>query len=83
MVPKSYLCATADEDDLLASCYRRSLEVGDRLDVKSIAFPAISTGIFGFPKQRAAQIAVTEIRGYTDLYWLEFRSPSGVSGVTT
>jgi len=55
----------ANEDDLLASCYRRSLEVGDRLDVKSIAFPAISTGIFGFPKQSAAQIAMTEIRGYT------------------
>lgn len=55
----------AGEDDLLASCYRRSLEVADRLHVKSIALPAISTGIFGFPKQRAAQIAVTEIRDYT------------------
>jgi O-acetyl-ADP-ribose deacetylase len=55
----------ANEDDLLASCYRRSLEVTDQLQVKSIAFPAISTGIFGFPKIRAAKIAVTEIRNYT------------------
>lgn len=53
------------EDDLLASCYRRSLEIADQLHVKSIAFPAISTGIYGFPKQRAAKIAVTEIRGYS------------------
>jgi O-acetyl-ADP-ribose deacetylase len=35
------------------------------LEVKSIAFPAISTGIYGFPKQRAAEIAVTEIQLYT------------------
>jgi O-acetyl-ADP-ribose deacetylase len=55
----------AGEDDLLASCYRRSLEVADQLYVKSMAFPAISTGIYGFPKQSAAKIAVNEIRGYT------------------
>src|SRR5213082_491718 len=47
-----------DEDRLLASCYRKSLEVANGLKVKSIAFPAISTGIYGFPKQRAALIAV-------------------------
>ncbi len=50
-----------DEDQLLASCYRRSLEVAASLNVRSIAFPAISTGIYGFPKQRAAKIAVTEV----------------------
>lgn len=55
----------AHEDKLLASCYRRSLKVADQLNVKSIAFPAISTGIFGFPKIRAAKIAVTEIQNYT------------------
>ena len=55
----------AGEDDLLVSCYRRSLEIADQLKVKSIAFPAISTGIYGFPKVRAATIAVTEIRHYT------------------
>src|SRR6266705_783876 len=55
----------AGEDKLLASCYRRSLEVAAQLGVKSIAFPAISTGIYGFPKIRAAKIAVTEIRRYS------------------
>ena len=55
----------AGEDDLLASCYRKSLEVADQLHVKSIAFPAISTGIYRFPPKRAAEIAVGEIRGYT------------------
>ena len=50
-----------DEDRLLASCYRKSLEVANGLKIRSIAFPAISTGIYGFPKQRAARIAVNEI----------------------
>jgi len=53
-----------DEDPLLASCYRKSLEVADQLRVKSIAFPAISTGIYGFPKKRAARIAVSEVDKY-------------------
>ena len=53
-----------DEDQLLASCYRRSLEVAASLKVRSVAFPAISTGIYGFPKQRAAQIAVNEASAY-------------------
>ena len=52
------------EDALLASCYRRSLEVADQLGLKSIAFPAISTGAFGFPARRAARIAATEVRNY-------------------
>ena len=52
------------EDRLLASCYRQSLEVASQLGVKSIAFPAISTGIYGFPKQRAAEIAINEVRNY-------------------
>jgi O-acetyl-ADP-ribose deacetylase len=54
-----------DEDRLLASCYRQSLEVANGLKVRSIAFPAISTGIYGFPKQRAARIAVNEVRDYS------------------
>jgi len=50
-----------EEDRLLASCYRKSLEVANGLNIRSIAFPAVSTGIYGFPKQRAARIAVNEI----------------------
>lgn len=50
------------EDDQLASCYRRSLEVAHGLGAKSVAFPAISTGIYGFPQKRAARIAIREVR---------------------
>lgn len=49
------------EDELLASCYRRSLEVAQRHGCGSVAFPAISTGIFGFPADRAAAIAVRTV----------------------
>lgn len=49
------------EDALLASCYRESLDVARAQGVHSIAFPAISTGIYGFPIDRAARIAVTTI----------------------
>ena len=51
----------SQEDALLASCYRRSLELAAAHGVKSIAFPAISTGAYGFPRERAARIALTEI----------------------
>jgi len=50
------------EDDLLASCYRRSLEIATAQGLKTIAFPAISTGIYGFPADRAAVIAVKTVR---------------------
>ena len=53
------------EDELLASCYRRSLQVADQLGARSIAFPAISTGVYGFPRDRAARIAVATIRTAT------------------
>ncbi|MFG1187249.1 O-acetyl-ADP-ribose deacetylase [Xanthobacter aminoxidans] len=48
----------ADEDALLASCYRESLRRADEAGLASIAFPAISTGIYGFPPERAAPLAV-------------------------
>ena len=51
----------ADEDRLLASCYRRSLEVAAGLGVRTIAFPAIATGIYGFPQDCAAAIAVATV----------------------
>ncbi len=49
---------TLGEDDLLASCYRRAMELCGRHKLTSVAFPAISTGIFRFPADRAAKIAI-------------------------
>jgi O-acetyl-ADP-ribose deacetylase (regulator of RNase III) len=48
----------AGEDELLASCHRRSLEVAAALGCKTVAFPAISTGVYRFPVERAADIAI-------------------------
>ncbi|HEY4914651.1 MAG TPA: O-acetyl-ADP-ribose deacetylase [Candidatus Dormibacteraeota bacterium] len=50
------------EEESLASCYRRVLEVADELGAKSLAFPAISTGAFGFPEAEAAVVAVRILR---------------------
>ena len=53
---------TRGEDELLACCYRNSLRLARELGAKSIAFPAISTGVYAFPPDRAAAIAVRETR---------------------
>ena len=50
------------EEALLTSCYRRCLELAAEHEVRSIAFPAISTGIYRFPRERAAEIAVAIVR---------------------
>ncbi|HLN07155.1 MAG TPA: O-acetyl-ADP-ribose deacetylase [Acidimicrobiales bacterium] len=50
------------ESGFLASCYRRCLEVADEIGARSLAFPAISTGAFGFPAELAAEIAVATLR---------------------
>jgi O-acetyl-ADP-ribose deacetylase (regulator of RNase III) len=54
------------EDGLLSSCYQRCLELAREYHVKSIAFPAISTGIYGFPADRAATIAIETVRTHVD-----------------
>src|SRR5437879_53347 len=55
----------AGEPELLASCYRRSLAVADEIGARSVAFPAISTGIFGYPLDGATEIAVRTCRDAT------------------
>jgi O-acetyl-ADP-ribose deacetylase (regulator of RNase III) len=54
----------AGEDELLARCYRNSLALAVEHSVRSVAFPQISTGVYGFPVQRAAGIAIAEIAGF-------------------
>jgi O-acetyl-ADP-ribose deacetylase (regulator of RNase III) len=57
-----------NEDALLASCYRESMGLAHAHHLKRIAFPAISTGVYGFPADRAAEIAVREVRAALERY---------------
>lgn len=58
----------AGESDLLANCYRNALELALQKHAKTIAFPAISTGAYGYPKQDAARIALGIIREYENRF---------------
>lgn len=54
------------EDELLASCYSRCLAIAQQYDIRTIAFPAISTGAYRFPPERAARIAVSEVKTFLE-----------------
>jgi len=55
------------EDELLANCYRNAISVAEKNDLKSIAFPAISTGAFGYPMKDAAQIALSTVKSSAEI----------------
>jgi len=55
-----------NEDNLLASCYKNSLRLAVENKIKTLAFPAISTGVYRFPLERATKIAVTEIKKFIE-----------------
>src|SRR3989344_29834 len=57
-----------NEATLLANCYRHSLELAHKHKVRTIAFPGISTGVYGYPKDQAAKIAVTIMREYENRF---------------
>jgi len=61
-----YRDGTHGEPELLASCYRKCLELAEERGVRSIAFPAISTGVYGYPMREAAGIALREVRAHLE-----------------
>lgn len=73
-----------NEADLLASCYEKSLELAKKNKIRSIAFPSISTGAFGYPVQEAAKVAVKTVKSYIDKHsedfdvvlWVLFNKPT-------
>jgi O-acetyl-ADP-ribose deacetylase (regulator of RNase III) len=56
-----------NEEGLLANAYKNSLRLATEYKIKSIAFPNISTGVYGFPKQRAAEIAINTVKEFLNL----------------
>ncbi len=66
----------AGEPELLASAYRSSLDIARAKQCRTIAFPAISAGVYGYPLEAAAEIALTTVKSFTDTYadfaWLRF-----------
>ena len=85
-LPASYIIHTvgpvwhggeSGEEAKLASCYTRSLEVAEAKGIKTVAFPSISTGIFGYPAEKAAQTAVKAVKDYVkdkdmEVLWVLF-----------
>ncbi|MFD6284819.1 O-acetyl-ADP-ribose deacetylase [Streptomyces sp. NPDC060205] len=69
-----------DRSELLASCYRESLRVADELGARTVAFPAISAGIFGWPMEDAARVAVGTVRdaptSVTEVRFVLFDEPA-------
>ena len=72
-LPASYVIHTVgpvwnggnrNEEQLLASCYQKSLEIAEAYHLQTVAFPNISTGIYHFPKQLAAKIAISEVSDF-------------------
>ena len=55
-----------NEDELLANCYRNSLRIAFENNIKTLAFPSISTGVYRFPVERASKIAVKEVKDFLD-----------------
>ncbi len=66
---------TQNEQESLASCYRNSLDIAAKLNAKTIAFPSISTGVYFFPIDLAAQISLDEIKNF-------LKTPSSIEKVT-
>lgn len=74
-LPASYIIHTVgpvygreddQEEELLASCYKESLKLAEKYGLKSIAFPGLSTGAFGYPKRKAFRVAIKTIKDFLD-----------------
>lgn len=64
--PRAYALSEAESESKLKSCYRKGLEIAVEHGLKSIAFPAISTGVFGYPNTKACNHVLTEVRKFLD-----------------
>ncbi len=70
------------EAEALASCYRNSLAVAAAHDVRSIAFPAISSGVYGYPPEEAARVAIATVRDATGFWSTSWSTPWSTSSST-
>ena len=77
---RSGTAGTAGEPETLAACYRNALAVADEVGARSVAFPAISTGVYGYPSGQAAEVAVTTARAAdTDVTLIRFVAFDGAT----